>query len=407
MVEHFKSLTKGKADDDWGPYPDRGVLVSASDDCIAVLEGTLKTGLSKNGKKWSKWNNTSKTFYSVRGGSMRVYRKVQQGAVMRGNRRVRPWIMRDVTATVHRKPLDLNEEGVQFFFQHFDRLTGKQSDSVQHFSDRISHNIFPLTRENLWWQPVQGITPALRQESLRAMIEVALGKSRYRKDVARSLADSRNLTGLQVATAVKSLVPTDWLVPALNIRNITDIGPFEMRSLKGMFSRLTPNQRRLLLADIPNAELYDFWDSLRGFHNIPDGAELPRDTNWRDLHNTINPIARRFAGQRENVVIEQTGPSAKIDGLRIGDMVIQSAKETHELVDWGARMNHCIGSYGREAASGSSHLFALWNGENLVANLELTPAGDVRQFYGRFNATPPKEIVDPVRAAIAKKMKEK
>lgn len=395
----------------WGHEPARGTVVIASDNCVTVMNGRLQTGVSKNGKAWQRWENNERFFYSTKTGYLRVFHKTRKNMgrdIGAGANRYQ-FLIRDITASDYMPyPVqngNIKQTRLEEFLMSSLEVNIAGFQRLSNFADSIHYAAFPILRE-AGWRPVQGIGAALRQPDLRSMVEIALGKSRYRKDIARSLAGAVNLSGLQFAMAVKSFVPADWLVPALAGAANVHLLPVEIKELRAVFSRIRPAQQRALLADFPNIHNpYILRDTLMGLRNFPDVAAIPRDTTWAALHDTVAPQARIYAAQEANGPIPQEGPTLVLDGLQIDDLVLESAKETRDLAVWGERMSHCIGSYGREAISGRSHLFALKRGSDLIANLEVTPTGQVRQFYGRFNKVPAETITVPVRKAIEKKLK--
>lgn len=408
MTEIYKHVRTTVGDSEWGDLPRTlGTLISAGDSCVAVIEGELKHGVSGSGKNWQRWSNTSKTFFSTRTGVLRVYQKSRRGAERLVNGRVTYRTdFRDVTASGRIPRAHMTPGATGFFWESLDSILPTPSDPTLRFLERVEAAAFPLLAE-AGWRPLQGIGAPLRATNLAQMAGLALGKSRVRKDVLRTLGGSRTLAGLQFAMSVKSLAPVDWLVPALAASPNLVMSPYDMRSARGSFARLRENQRRLLLIDLANLpNAYVMRDILMGFNDIPNGVEIPRATTWRELHNEIFPLAARHRSSSSGP-IPQEGPSAKLDGLTVGDLVLSSAKDTQELGEWGAQMSHCIGGYGNEALKGRSHLFALHRGRNLLANLEVSPDGRVRQFYGRFNAVPPETITAPVLTAIATRMKQR
>jgi len=271
---------------------------------------------------------------------------------------------------------------------------------------RLAYPVLSLKDE---WRAVQGISAGLRSSDIRGLVEGSLGKSRYRKDVAKAVVNSTSLNGLAVAASLKTIVPIDWLIPV--IAGFRHEIQWNRDEFKALMTRLPDHQKRLLLADMGNAQpngVRTMWimDSLRSIHQMPPG-DLPRATTWREFHDILAPRARALGNYRENQEIPQKGVSKKLDGLTTAGLELRSAKDTHELVRWGEEMSHCIGSYGGDAVRGSSHLFGLFEGEKMIANLEVAPGGHVRQFYGRFNQRPSEKITKPVVDAIGARMRKK
>lgn len=407
-------------DPGWGDPPyTSGILLSWDDQILTIFNGTLSRGVSKNGKKWNRWNNRSATFVSRKTGYLRVFQKskVHAGYGQRSRS-----VVRDITAS----PLLAH----QFIGPH-GGFGGKNADQVEQWElalmnafvtlgipynpNRPERGIwdaaYPLTKEANW-APMQGLSPGIRSDNLRGLIEGTLGKRNYRKDVARSLASAPSLDGLWLARELRNTVPIDWLVPVLaRPFNRANDNWWDWTAVRGSLSanlaRLPFEQRRGLTQDLTAAWIPDIIDTIRQLQQIPDAAEIPRVRTWRELHDEIAPVHRTYAQYQKNREIEPIKVAKKLDQLQIDNLTLKHAKDTDELLNWGREMSHCIGGYGSAAVAGRSALFGLYEGEQLVANLEIDPRGDVRQFYGRFNATPPDKIVVPVRKAIEQKVKAK
>lgn len=405
--QHYKFQNKVE-EDGWGAGGNFGTLITVDSDCITVNEGVQKTGLSKSGKQWGRWENHA-TFFSMRSGRLKIY----SASKIKGRGR----IFRDQTAGYFSLPQShkwspYKSAVAETFWPEFAAMMNRNGVAVDEGEldfkgvQRLAYPVLSLKDE---WRAVQGISAGLRSSDIRGLVEGSLGKSRYRKDVAKAVVNSTSLNGLAVASSLKTVVPVDWLIPVIaSFRHEIMWNRDEFRAL---MTRLPDHQKRLLLADMGNTQpngVRTMWitDSLRSIHQMPPG-DLPRATTWREFHDILVPRARALGSYRENQEIPQKGVSKKLDGLTTAGLELRSAKDTHELVRWGEEMSHCIGSYGGDAVRGASHLFGLFEGEKMIANLEVAPGGRVRQFYGRFNERPSEKITKPVVDAIARRMRKK
>lgn len=387
-----------------------GWVYSSDSQVFTAMAGILRQGTSKNGKHWERWDNSYATFYSMKSGRLRIYQSVRE----KGTR-----FFTDITASPHgpRFP-ERRVDGVaamNAYRRELMAITGRQIRQPVVSGSEVWIDVqrvaLPALNLNPNWRPIQGIPRALQQTSGPDMVRAALGTSRYRKDLVKALGSAQSLEGLMFATALRAIAPVDWLVPLVawaaegRRRDAWNANRYrDARPVRDLLARLPERQRRLLIADLPNAEWIG--DTLQMSQRLQPN-EMPRVYTWRELHDAITPLNRRAMKRMQNGPIPQEGPTKKLDGLKVGDMELRSAKDTHELVAWGDEMHHCIGSYGYQAVAGTSHLLALYSDQKLVANLELDRTGRVRQFYGMFNATPPETIRKPVEAAIMREMSRK
>lgn len=74
--------------------------------------------------------------------------------------------------------------------------------------------------------------------------------------------------------------------------------------------------------------------------------------------------------------------------LEASSLSIRLAVDTYELVQWGSKLNHCIGTYSSRAVEGSSVLLGVFVGEELTYTIECNKELLIRQFYGKRNSRP-------------------
>jgi hypothetical protein len=255
-----------------------------------------------------------------------------------------------------------------------------------------------------------GVPNLLRNETVTGLSRQILGKH-FQKGVPRALAGmqpsrygsahAKRTLALQIVMTFQGIVPTDWIVSILEaqIDTVRDIDSLfrtrdGLRELRRFLRTGTETQLRRLTRNPDEEFTMLFRDSFRNMETLQDVGF--RDL--RDLHDTVAPrIFRRIeTADREIVLKEQ---AEKFLGEDNGFSII-APKSTKELFDWSNRMHNCISGYGHQAADGSTLLFAVMKGEDMVSNIELAPDGSVRQLLGKHNASVDRELSDAVKNRI-------
>jgi hypothetical protein len=135
---------------------------------------------------------------------------------------------------------------------------------------------------------------------------------------------------------------------------------------------------------------YDFYlvDSISQLKLNPD-IEIPRNlTNIQEVHDHISLLYRR--SKTEDFDLKPSEEVLALDGVSVEDLEIVVPKTNHELLDWGSRMNNCIGSYGNQFKFGSCILFGIKKNGELTYNIEIRNK-NIAQFRGKRNSEPDNE----------------
>lgn len=261
---------------------------------------------------------------------------------------------------------------------------------------------FPLLRDAPHWSAVIGMAPALRQRNLADFTRVAFGATRYRKDLVKAIASAKTLNGAWLAHELKTTFPLDWLIPLVGVSHHR-VG--EMRSIKSFMRALPLANAKRLLAGLGDADLAAFAvsDTLRSWSQITqlNPAYTVGDyrfASWREAHDHL---ARELGKvEREERTIPQTKLAKNLDGKSLDGLTLVSPKTTWQLIDWGRDMHNCIGGYDRAAEAGSSVLFAVMRGDDMIGNMELTPQGSIRQLVGDHNRPLPEDAQLAIRMMV-------
>lgn len=379
-----------------GRWGDNWLTLLVKDDMVGVKESQLVRGTNRySGKTYARFKDTSNVFYSWRNGRLRVYSKNGKA-------------IRDVTHLYAVRGLvSLRQEG-DLRDRGFEMALGKT------YAEAVDEH-YPLLG---YFRGAPGIMAYLAQPNVQEFTREFFGKSNYRKDLVRRVAGlSENLraesasTVLLTAKSLNNLVPIDWLIAwmetgdkdrGLSFGRLpfwTDPNP---RKGRAMFRTADQKQLRRLLKDQKPA-LTGLNDSANDFHRLRDADPGYRLSalqfgTFRELHDVLARDATRIQYPRKE--ISYKGKGGKLPG-DYGDIKIVAPQDTHDLLDWGTYMSNCISGYGNRAAEGSTLLYAVMEGDRMVANMELDPrTGDIRQLLGKYNDHVPREIADATKDAI-------
>jgi hypothetical protein len=97
---------------------------------------------------------------------------------------------------------------------------------------------------------------------------------------------------------------------------------------------------------------------------------------------------------------EFTFPAPWFPAAQVGDVEILPITDSAELYREGARMHHCVGTYGREVMCGSVYVYSIRVAGERTATLALGRAGKEAvciQLRGPCNAPAPKQIANAVQ----------
>lgn len=362
-------------------------LLSVTADTASLHRSQENSGVNKHsGKPYRSWKKTSSTYCSYRSGKLRIYQKTY--ATRRS-----PMFFRDITAQMSRPFGD-----TKALFEA--ALSIEPTGTVGQVStfDRLA---FPLLREAPdSWRAQPGISAGLRHSTVQDFVVAEFGKSRYRKDLVRAVAEAKGLEGVALASHLRGVVPVDWLVDFIKQSSNWSARESDMRTL---FKSLAPaTARKLLLQDDRLKHSWIITDAIR------DGAAVVsampatnlKFKDWQDVHDWSTRERRKI--QSANREIPQGSIAKKLDGSELDGIQLTSAKQTHELINWGAAMNNCIGGYAEMAVRKTTYLFAAWRGETMIGNMEVSTNGTIRQFVGKHNRALPGADADTIQKMVGK-----
>lgn len=231
--------------------------------------------------------------------------------------------------------------------------------------------------------------PALRQDNFGDLIRVAFGKSRYRKDLVKICAH-RSPDKIAYTMLFKDLVPIDWIIEYL--RNNLRAQECLVRNDSGRKVLKNLNQRTLknLLRDLRTPE-YIITDTLAFPYDMPE-LQQERFRNWQELHDHLFVDQNDYYYHR--TIPRRDVPLDKFSNTlhnRVFDQYrIVMATNTEEIVTWGKKQRHCIGTYAERAANKNTYIGGVYEGDEIVINFQIgkTKTGyRLYQAFAKCNAT--------------------
>jgi hypothetical protein len=245
------------------------------------------------------------------------------------------------------------------------------------------------------------------EPNLRAFTRKLVGKRNVRKDLMKAVAESEYFAPLELIHNLRNTVPTDWLIMLVKdpkkyvittalISGTYDPGEYSFKYITDLLAKTTEmNRKRLLLAVFTNfQESMHFKDTLRMLHTFVEekhdiGEQLDNLSfrSWKELHDSLTR-ALHFIKNKPKP-FEQDGLMGELDGFEYTfedkQYKIVSPKWSSELFDWGNQMSNCIGGYTSSVIAGRTTVFAVYEDGEMLANMEVTGDGYMRQLYKKFN----------------------
>ena len=403
--------------------------IGKTDHSVYSMDSFMVRGANKHsGKTYCRFQPNSLVSYSWKSGRLRVFRKswVRERG---GNRRYRIQIEDQTDYVLRDGRYSLSDEVLPALLD----FSGKSS-----FSELILSE-YPLLRD---LAPARDVTPFLTRSNIQDFTRDFFGPSRYRKDLVRGVAQrgwaiDGGMRSLVIAKAFAPMVPTDWIArkfldapePTMYrlANRINDSSPYGYREIRQMLRTATPKQIRRLWNTEARKVFNDTMRLWKLIRQVDDGYRLEEVafTDWKTLHDQLAIDQRRI--HTRNRKVEYKDKAAEVIGTfhtlqwpeggvaaamaapneGIPEVAFQTetyeivgTPDTHTLLEWGNSMGNCIGGYQDDAVHGGSLLYAVLKDDKMIANVEVSPTGTLRQLVGKYNATLPREDHDPIVEAF-------
>lgn len=428
---------------------------------ISILKGQYSStfiinrrreGISKNGIPWKKWEVWGQVIMSTRAlnkagiKKLNLYGKyrMQQGAPdtwhpfqnltsnahlfativeEKYRREVNLEIERLVKENIGITTPDLNNYSWATPRTHPD-LTYKERAELnkKHLDPSLypMHTAYPLTQTLIRDTELvpTGLISHFRHDNMMEAVRSMYGSKLYRKDLVKAVSEAP-LPLASAALLFKGVVPIDWIISLLNNHKgllVRPIGVAQREALRALFKALTPAQQKRFL----NGLMHDpakkeklvadwiFTDTLRIFKRLNEEYNANfapgqiASKSWKELHDDLNrDLSRRRVRDQP---IEQVSLAKKIDKVVLSDgYSIILPKSTHELIDWGRNMEHCIGSYTNEAVQGDSVFLGIVKDKQMIGNAQISVKNKrLVQIFGKRNSYLDQNTLEVFSKALVK-----
>lgn len=309
----------------------------------------------------------------------------------------------------------------EFIEQHTGRPVERRSGSG------IVASILPGIK--LWHQPtpyegrgpdfnINLITDGLRHDNIHNIVKALYGVTNYRRDLVKAVASAR-LDYINMLYVFKGIVPIDWMIEALNAsprrddRNVhaaTSLNRESARNFRRVVKQMSGPRRRALILGLARGEtnrmlISDTFSAFKQRVDVNDETRAAR--TFRELHDAVYNMRRAqghyYAAPVQEVKpikIKKTAIAKAVEALEIEGLRFVCPETSELMQEWGNYMHNCIGSYAYSAKSGAGVYVGVYQGDTLVANLELKPTSetnfDLRQILGKYNRDLDKDLYDQI-----------
>lgn len=366
------------------------IVMVEGDKTVGVYERDLLKGTSKNGVVWHRWKTLKSDHYSVKTGHLESYTKTGKFFHTTTKTASFRWSSYEqVCAGINRLLL---KNGLEPMDKFDNKSIFRTSYPLFDHFDRMSYRSLGI--------------PHMHSKDIQEFTRKMFGKTRYRKDLVRAVASTSNPHALKNAYHIRGLVPVDWIIKYLvSTKSKTSYGVPVMTSIRPAFQKMTMNQRKAVMTAITDDKVQDVYyveDLLDFATMLPEEtvqAVKMKPSNLYEVHNILSMETTKV--RTPDIVIEPTPLYKKISQIDWSDSVIEMvpATSTHQVINWGVEMGHCIGSYASQAANGTYTLTGIYQDGKLIGNAMFQKRKAV-QIFGKFN----KQLPDSVLKTIIEKL---
>ncbi|QFG12873.1 hypothetical protein PBI_MIMI_133 [Arthrobacter phage Mimi] len=362
------------------------VLVE-SDKTVAVHRNELIKGLSKNGIPWSRWKSIQSDFFSMKTGNLQSY--IKKGRDFHNNTKMSRFeyaATPEVCSAINK----LLESNGAKPIEKFD-------------SDAIYRAAYPVFSHWVYTHRALGIRH-MGAKTLQEFTLKSFGKTRYRKDLVKAIGSTKSPNVFKNAYKIRGIVPIDWIIGYLKAEKPVFITEYMV--IRESLLKMTMQQRKSILTVMTNPH-YDHEYMLDDLFDFV--YQLPEDVvqSIKIKPSEIDQAHMQFSAALQKIryadrAVEENATSKFISGIDWSNapVTMKVGTSTHQIMQWGVDMGHCIGGYANEAANGGCTLTGIYKGDTLIGNAMFRKKSCV-QIFGKFN----KELPDSVLKPIIEKMK--
>lgn len=135
-----------------------------------------------------------------------------------------------------------------------------------------------------------------------------------------------------------------------------------------------------------NRNVLNFIDAAEQWYPFRDKIEIPKNLKtMREVHDYVAAERRKLGTADFHLTIDDK--ILELDGLTIGNLRLEVPKTNHKLIEYGQKMNNCIGGYGQRVnqSKKAQWLLGVYKNDELTYNIEVNHKSVV-QFWGKHNS---------------------
>jgi hypothetical protein len=116
-----------------------------------------------------------------------------------------------------------------------------------------------------------------------------------------------------------------------------------------------------------------------------DGYQMPNASGIQELHDLLTRDNRTI--REKNVEFKYSSKILKLE-CSIDDIEFRLPKGSHELIDIGNDMHHCVGSYASRVIEGERTIIVAYKNNERVVCLDITKTYELNQAKAHYNKPP-------------------
>lgn len=237
------------------------------------------------------------------------------------------------------------------------------------------------------------------------------GVTRYRKDLARAVAECENFQAIIVAHTVRGTMPIDWIIQFLQNNKNTSYSfaysKMALTVLREMMKHARPHMQKEILKSLDNVHkqymLVDIMRTQRAFKSLnidcPDHLYEDKSiSNIEDFHDALVQdfrVKSQLKQEKElDVIKKMSSFENDLNEFVVDDSKIVVAQTQRDLIEWGQTMHNCIGSYATNFLHSTDVLGAVVAENKVVANFQISNSKNPRlvQLLGKYNQVLPGKL---------------
>ena len=404
-------------------YHEIGVLVGETTVQYVYLERIH--GVSVNNNHFFKTRSPSKIIYSIK---PNAYGEMVGKFYLKNSR---SFFNISQSFATHR--LDIKGErtiytiGIDIFAAQVRKLAAAKAinvdETISIYDPAFTYPVLHHLQSNGLPAYPTAITRHAATNDLSKFVSRVFGKTRFRKDLVKSVANLSSSNVFMVGYWFRGLVPVDWIIGYY--QKYAKKNPqvfaysFSLSDMRKVFYKLPKKQVHklfnLLTTDYSDTPSYIvdglFWTLDSIYENdMYTGLEDIKFTSLEEAHDKYSVYLRIEETKKRNaeflLPLDKTVLAKQIDAIEYpadSDIKLKTADCAMDLVEWGGIMNHCIGSYTYEATNGNGTFGVILQNDKPIGNFHYNHVQDTMyQMFGKHNKQLPGEVIVSVFETLVK-----